>query len=297
MRLLTLFAFAFVMLGMSAPALAKPSQQRGYMLRDTTSLPLPPAGKARLVVARDMRIMEDLKPEFVYVDRKPVGLMPQRTVVTALVDPGWHKVWLGRSSGAQIWMEFVPDGRYLLRVRETMSGETWRGDLVRETGEGYAQFALGKGMQISVLDSRGKDAMVRHLGKPANSTQKQDSLAREKAMANAVLPIVIKEAWYLPIPSDAAPGVWENNPGTLTLDEKSLRFVRGDTTVVEIPREKVTDVYFGSQKGNLENPWIKVGYKEGDLDLGANFADANLSTATDNYNRLFAELAKTLAPR
>jgi hypothetical protein len=293
--LLALSALAVISLGLSAPALAKPSQHRGYMLRDTTSLPPPPTGKARLVVARDMRIMEDLKPEFVYIDRKPIGLMPQRTVVTAIVSPGWHRVWLGRSSGASVWMEFAADGRYLLRLRETMSGETWQGDLVREGGEGYAEFALNKQMQISVLDSRGKDAMVRHLGKPSNQTQKQDSLALETAMTNAVLPITINEAWYLPVGSDAAPSGWQNEPGKLTLDENSLRYVRADTLVIEIPRDKISSVYFGSERAGVVNPWIKIGYKEADLETGVTFADANLSTATDNYNRIFAELAKHLS--
>jgi hypothetical protein len=253
---------------------------------------------ARLVVARDMsNISASLKPEFVYVDRVPVGMLPQKTAVTAEVTPGWHRVWLGRGSSAGVWMEFTPDGRYLLRLRETIRNGSWRGDLIREHTEGYGQFAVSRKMKLAVMDQAGHDALVRHLGHPSNATRSQDSTARQHAIASARLPIVIKEAWYQPIPDDDAhPGDWQNNPGVLTLDESSLRFARGDSVVLEIPRGSITDVFFGSQKGGVENPWVKIGFKQNDADKGATFADASLSSSTENYNRLFAELAKSAGP-
>lgn len=297
MRLVTaLCAFALVALGLSAPTFAA-KQQDGYMLRDTTSLPPPATGMARLVVARDMRILEVWDPEYVFVDGTPLGILPQRTAVTTEIAAGWHRVWLGRGRSAAVWMEAVPDGRYLLRLRELMSAGDWHGDLVRESGEGYAAFALSKDMKLAVMDARGTDKLMRDLGKASDSKQKRDSTALAQAMAKAALPIVVKEAWYLPFPSDAGANVWQTHTGTLTLDEKSLRYVRADTLVLEIPRANVTDVYFGSQKGATENPWIKVGYKEDSLDKGATFADANLPTSAENYNRLFAELTKPRAPR
>jgi hypothetical protein len=291
MRFVTaLCAFACLILSSSAFA------QKGFVLRDTTALPPPAAGMARLVVARDMAPTEYLKPEFVFVDSTPVGVMPQRTAVTTEVPAGWHRVWLGRGSKAEVWMEFVPDGRYLLRLREIFSGGTWRGDLVRESGEGYAEFALNREMKLAVMDARGKQDLEKDLKKVV---RKWDPQAREKATASAALPIVIQEAWFLPIPSDADPGTWQNHTGVLTLDGKSLRFVRADTLVVEIPRESMTNVRFGNMKGGLPNPWIKVGFREDMLDKGATFADATsiAPTATQSYNRLFAEIEKGLAPR
>src|SRR5262245_4028369 len=240
MKLVTaLCALACLAMGLAPSAFAA-SQQRGYMLRDTSSLPPPAAGQARLLVARDMVIRQDMKPEFVFVDRTPAGMLPQRSAVTIEVPAGWHRVWPGRGSSVGVWMEFVPDGRYLLRLRETAVSGAWRGDLVRENREGYAEFALSKGMKLAVMDDAGKGALERNLKSPSKSQLKQDSLALTQAKANAVLPIVIQEAWYLSLPSDAHPGEWQNNPGTLTLDEKSLRFVRADTLVVEIPRHRVT---------------------------------------------------------
>jgi hypothetical protein len=294
--LIALCAFAWICLGSAAPSLAAPKPQRGYMLRDTTSLPPPAPGMARLVVSRDMRIHSELKPEFLYVDRTPVGFLAQLTAVTTEVSPGWHHVWFGRGSPAEVWMEFVPDARYLLRLREIQSGNgTWRADLVREGADGYAQFALGRGMQLSVMDERGRGALERNLGHPSNA-EKADSTAREKARADGALPIVIHEVWGLPIPSDAPATVWQNHSGTLTVDDQSLRLMRADTLVVAIPRDSVTSVYFGSQKGGQENPWIKVGYRENGVEKGVALADANRSTATWNYNRLFAELVKRMMP-
>lgn len=292
MRLLTaLCALAFVTLRSSAPAFAGP-QKDGYMLRDTTSLPPPATGMARLVVARDMRILDTWDPEYVFVDRTPIGVLAQRTAIATEVAPGWHRVWLGRGRKVGVWMEFVPDGRYLLRLREIMNANAWQGDLVRESGEGYAAFALNKNMKLAVMDERGRNALMRDLGRLPADADQRDSTARENAKARAALPIVIKEAWYLPYPSNAGANVWQSHTGTLTLDEQSLRYVRAETLVVEIPRRAITDVYFGSQKGATENPWIKIGYQEGGLDKGVTFADAEVSTATENYNRLFAELAR-----
>jgi hypothetical protein len=285
---------AIAALGITGTAVAAPVQKDGYLLRDTTSLPPPAAGMARLVIARDMRVLEVLREEYVFCDRTPLGLLAQRSAIAVEVPPGWHRVWLGRGRSAAVWMEFVADGRYLLRLREQMVAGAWRGDLVREAAAGYAEFALGRGMQLSVMDARGTEKLQKDLGRPPANAAQKDSTARAEATAKAALPIVIKEAWYLPIPSDAPASSWQSHTGTITLDDKSLRFVRADTLVIEIPRASVTDVNFGAQKGGAENPWIKVTYRENGEERGATFADAVTFASTETYNRLFAELARGL---
>jgi hypothetical protein len=293
-RLAALCLLAIVASGASTVTFAAGEQKDGYMLRDTTGLPPPATGMARLVIARDMRVLEILREEYVFCDRTPLGLLAQKTAIATEIPPGWHRVWLGRGRSASVWMEFVPDGRYLLRLREQMVAGAWRGDLVREAGTGYAEFALGRGMQLAVMDARGRQKLLKDLGHAPADSARRDSSAVAQAMARAALPIVIKEAWYLPLPSDAPASQWQSHTGTITLDDKSLRFVRADTLVIEIPRASVTDVYFGAQKGGAESPWIKVSYKENGTEREATFADAVAFTSTDNYNRLFAELARGL---
>lgn len=291
MRLLTGLCVLACVATLSGTALAG-AQKRGYMLRDTTSLPPPAAGKARLLVARDMTVTQEFKPEMVFADHAPVGLLPQKAAVTAEIDPGWHRVWLGRGGNAEVWMNFEAGQGYLLRLREIGSEGYWAGDLVRESSEGYSGFAVGRGMKLAVMDERGRGALERNLGKPSNKDALKDSTARARAIELSKLPIEVKEAWYLPFPSEVAPSDYQNKPGRLTLDEKSLRFTRGDSTVIEIPRADITSIRFGSQRGGGSQPWIKLGYKFQGNEIGAIFADTKVDTATETYNRLFAELAK-----
>jgi hypothetical protein len=70
-----------------------------------------------------------------------------------------------------------------------------------------------------------------------------------------------------------------------------------DSVVVEIPRHAITEVRYGSQKGGHINAWLKVTYDQGGSSRSAAFADAKESSSTGSYNRLFAELARSVSPR
>jgi hypothetical protein len=79
-------------------------------------------------------------------------------------------------------MEFVPDGRYLLRLRESIEGGTWRGDLVRENGEAYISFAKSRDMQLAIMDKKGRGALQRNIDKLPPDVWAEDSTARLAAI-------------------------------------------------------------------------------------------------------------------
>jgi hypothetical protein len=76
MRKLSLLATLACMT--AAAATAQAAAPPPYVLRDTTSFPPPAPGTARLVVARERLLDQGLKPEFVFVDRTPIGHLPRR---------------------------------------------------------------------------------------------------------------------------------------------------------------------------------------------------------------------------
>jgi hypothetical protein len=270
------------------------SAQSPYMLRDTTSFPPPREGTARVLVARERFMGQGLKPEFVLVDSMPIGQLPQKAAVTAEIPAGWHRVWLGRGTRAGVWMEFVAGGRYLVRVREEGTETNWKVDLVRDSRDGYADFAVAKGMQLAVATQAGLDAIARDM-KKRMPDPKVLATEVEKSKTAAVLPIAVKEVWYLDLmdESDAAQE-FEQHTGTLTLDGTTLKYVREDGKIVEVPRSAITSIRYGGHRRNMPNPWIKIGYQENGAEKGVAFAETDRVTATATYNRLFAELEKTM---
>jgi hypothetical protein len=279
-----------------ASATTAHAQEAPYVLRDTTSLPPPAAGHARLLLSRERMLEQGLKPEFVFVDRAPFGMLPAKSASTGEITPGWHRIWLGRGSTGEMWFEAVAGERYLVRLREGLIDGSWHADLVRDSREGYADFALGKGMQLAVTTVSGVGALQRNLAKLV-PTVKADSVARSKAQSRAHLPIAIVEAWYRDLQGKTGPSSsYDQKPGKLTLDATSLTFTRADTTI-SIPRSSITTLRYGGMKGDKYNPWLNVVFTMDGKERGAAFCDPGRGKGTESYNRLFAELEKTTVVR
>jgi hypothetical protein len=262
------------------------------VLRDTTGFPAPGAGMARLVIVRERQLRQDPKPEFVYVDRTPVGVILPKTGVTVIVPAGMHRVWLGRGLNVGAWVNAAPDGRYLLRMREVIVNGTWLADFIIDSPEGYAEFAAENGFKLAVSGPGSMGSLERNLQKVKNDP-KADSLAKLRAIARATLPIQVAEAWYRDLDAPPTqPMEYEHNPGRLVLDGSALRFSRGDTVALEIPRSAITGVRYGGTKDDRPNAWIKIGYTANGTERAAAFTTTRNDSATVNYNRLFEELSK-----
>jgi len=288
LNLLAAIIFIVLTIGVARPAHADAE----VVLRDTTSFPPPASGMARLVVARERRLRQDLKPEFVFVDRTPVGQLPQHSGVTAEVPAGLHKVWLGRGTGVETWVDMAAGGRYLVRLREVLYDGQWRADMIQDSPEGYADFAVENGLQLAITTPAGMGSLQRNMEK-VKFDPKADSLTRLKVMARLTPPIALSDAWYQDIDSPPArPGDYELHSGRLVLDGAALRYFHGDSVALEIPRANITSVRYGGTRDDRPNAWIKIGYTENGSGRGAIFTHTTRDSATTSYNRLFQALSK-----
>jgi len=282
---------AVVLLASSIGVVAPASAQPDVVLRDTTGFSAPGPGMARLVIVRERQLRQDPKPEFVYVDRTPVGVIQPKTGVTAIVPAGMHKVWLGRGLNVATWVDAAPDGRYLLRMREVIVNGTWYADFIMDSAEGYADFATANGFKLAVSGPGSMGSLERNLQKVKNDP-KADSLARERAIARATPPIQVAQAWYQDLDGPKESIEYERHAGKLVLDASALRFTLGDSVAVEIPRTAMTTVRYGGTKNDRPNAWIKIGYTVSGAERAAAFACTTQDSATVHYNRLFTELTK-----
>jgi len=282
---------ALVLLMSSIGVVSPASAQPDVVLRDTAGFPAPGPGMARLVIVRERQLRQDPKPEFVYVDRTPVGVILPKTGVTAIVPAGMHKVWLGRGLKVATWVDAAPDGRYLLRMREVIVNGTWYADFIMDSPEGYADFATANGFKLAMSGPGSMGSLERNLEK-VKDDPKADSLARLRATARATPPIQVAEAWYQDLDAPKESLEYERHTGTLLLDGSALRFSLGDSVAVEIPRTAITTVRYGGTKNDRPNAWIKIGYTANGAERAAAFTCTRQDSATVHYNRLFAELAK-----
>lgn len=286
---------------LAAPAVmgATPAEAKAtppYVLRDTTGFPPPPSGMARIVVTRERTVEQTWKPEFVFVDGTPVGMLPQKTGVTALVPPGIHRVWLGRGARAEAWVNMMDGGRYLIRMRETMDGGAWRADLVRDSPEGYSDFAVAQGLKLAITTPSGMGALNRNLVSLKWSAA-ADSAARQQASHLAPLPILFSGAWFQDLLDPKYEKVqYMQHPGRLVIDETSVRYYQADTVAVDISRASIENVRFGGIRDNRPNPWIKIAWRANGEEKASAFAHSRPDSATIYYNRLFGELTKTSSP-
>jgi hypothetical protein len=202
-------------------------------------------------------------------------------------------VWLGRGVNAEVWVNMAAGERYLVRMRENVRKDGgWRADLVLDSPEGYGDFAVEKGLKLAITTASGMGALERNLQK-TKIKPKADSLARVSAVNGAALPILYSEAWYQDFNSPArTPMDYEHHPGRLVLDDTSLRFHRGDTVAVDIPRSSIETVRYGGHKDNRPNPWIKIGWRVNGEEKAATFTHTKTDSATVYYNRMFAELTR-----
>lgn len=272
-----------------------------YVLRDTTGFPPPAAGTARLVVMREQLTGNGLKPEFVFVDRTPIGFLPQKAGVTAEIPAGLHKVWLGRGAASRIvWIDFAEGGRYLVRMREaaTNAGE-WRSDFVLDSPEGYADFAVAKKLQLAIVTPTGMGSLKRNLDRMGWTAKdaKKDSLTRNMVSARLKPPIQYREAYYQDLLDPTqVPMDYEHHTGRLVLDDSALRYFRGDSVAVDIPRDSIETVRYGGFKSGRPNPWIKIGWRVNGAEKAATFAHTSRDSAAAYYNLLFQVLAKDVPP-
>src|SRR5262249_32930372 len=103
----------------------------------------------------------------------------------------------------------------------------------------------------------------------------------------------LSEAWYRDVDAPPAkPGEYELHAGRLVLDDTALRFYRGDSVALDIPRSAITSARYGGTKDDRPNPWIKIGYIVNGSGRGATFTHTSRDSATVAYNRLFQELSK-----
>lgn len=275
----------------ATPAAAAPvkSGDRRFAFDDAEPRLDPEPGRARLLLVREQIVRKNpMPPERLYLDQRPLGFLPQRSVVAADVDPGFHRLE-GVLGCPPLVIECRAGARVLLRLREVIDEH----DAVR------ARWLLDDpdlaSDLIAQMELRHATATGRGL---AELEQRRRTVSRGLAADSILAPapgaeLVVDEVWFEhPLDPLNLRRDFTTSTGTLVLGADAVDYVmdrRNRGVRVSIPYRDIVGLRFGGTRSATFQPWIDLFYRSEDRTLQASFADSGLDSEA-GYNRMFGAI-------
>jgi hypothetical protein len=112
---------------------APKSHDKRFAFADSLPGATAPAGLTRLVLVREQRVRRDpMPPERLYLDRRPLALLPQVSFMIADVTPGWHR-FEGVLDAPALVIDCHAGEVLLLRMREMIDAQECGASLRRHS--------------------------------------------------------------------------------------------------------------------------------------------------------------------
>jgi hypothetical protein len=231
-----------------------------------------------------------MPPERLYLDRRPLALLPQLSFVIADVAPGWHR-FEGVLDMPACAIECRAGDVVLLRLREVIDAQDFVHSrwLLDDPATADA-LITEKELPIAITNERGLHEIQEKLRSlPAASDP--DTIS---APADTAQVLGFDNIWFehpldpLNLRHDFTLYSGRLEIGSDGIDyymEKKRRDVR-----VEIRYADIVGLRFGGTRSAGVNPWIDLDYATGTATLRASFSDAGDAHPEATYNRMYSAI-------
>ncbi len=265
------------------------SVDKRYQLVDTLAAPAPDSSRAVLWLLREQFARKNaLPPERLYLDGKPLTLLPQRSYFVTTLAPGTHAL-TGLVGAPTMRFEFLAGHAYLLRLRELVDEfDVLRSRWLFDQPSSAASLIAASELPAVRLTPKGEA----DLAKKATNPWALGTALAARAVADSGFTQILFEHPLDPLNLKREFSVYS---GELELLQDGLRYYlqkrRSDVTV-EIPYARITDLRYGGTRFAGTSPWIDVVYDSDEGPLRASFAPATTDEPEAVYNRLFTQLTE-----
>jgi len=297
----TLPAILFVCLGWLSPLATSHAESprvdpRFVLTPQTAPLEDPPPNQARLYVVREQYLrLRALPYETVYLDGKPLCLLPPQTWNAVLLEPGEHRI-SGIGDSGPFRLRCEPGRSYLVRLRERLDEVDQRTvdliqddpALVSELVSHRVMFAAPTAAGLAYLARR-----IRHLDEYGGANQLDEPLAALR-LQNMLCERPLDQ---VNLRTD-----FGEHEGRLSIDTISVRYVRrfriptsftswewvGDS--LDIKPQDIVWVRFGGTRFTGQSPWVTFLVRTPTESQMVSFADLRPTHSVETYNRIFVAL-------
>jgi len=267
-----------------------PSHDKRFTLDDAAPGLATVFGRTKLCLVRELIVRKNpMPPERLYLDEKPLGLLPQQTFVVTEVDPGFHRLE-GVLDCPALVIECRPGDLVLLRLREVIDERDivrarWLLDDPSFATDLIAQWELRRAEPTV----RGVQELIRRWRNVNRSLPPDTVAAPPDTAATLAFDEMLFEHPLDPLnyrrDFSIYSGRIEIAPGEIRYSmEKKRRDVR-----VTIRFQDVVSLRFGGTRSTGMSPWIDLFYRSEGETLGASFTSAG-GNPEAAYNRIFGAI-------
>lgn len=272
-----------------------------YLATDSIAFAFPDSGSAMVYASREEFVrFNHLPPEHLYVDRAPLGLLPQQSYFWAALPPGRHCI-SGIAHASDVCFECRAGRTYFLRLQEMiLEGDNMSAHLLFDDPQSIPRIVKKSRLSRVTMTDEGAEYLrgrvVYDLGPPG---------AGAPAAAPATsAPVAMEKIWYEdPLDPVNLKKDFSGLTGRLVLTADTVHYRMRERVAMalnqwklvvdslDIAGSQILKISYGGQRFTGTNPWVDISYENSTGVHIASFADSRPEEADATYNRIF-ELAE-----
>ena len=278
---------AVAMLALSALDTTPAAGATHYTLVAAPKLGVPPPDRATIVLVREQFVRaKGLPQKNLFLDRQPLGMLHQKSLLITQVGPGVHTVEASSDCAPLVFDAEAGEIR-LFRLREVINNlDIVETSWIEDDPATYDNLVAKRDLKESRLKPSGRDELAGKLDKLEPPPTEEIEWLRQAMTSESV---EFRDILFdRPFRKDDVTRSFADQPGVLVLTPAGIEY-RVKEERFALPWSRVDQMRFAGSRFDVENPWVGFEHdtRSGGTMLTA-FSDQRAAFMARTYGRIYA---------
>ena len=258
-----------------------------YTLVAAPKLGVPPPDRATIVLVREQFVRaKGLPQKNLFLDRQPLGMLHQKSLLITQVGPGMHTVEASSDCAPLVFGAEAGEIR-LFRLREVINNlDIVETSWIEDDPATYDNLVAKRDLKESRLKPSGRDELAGKLDKLEPPPTEEIEWLRQAMTSKSV---EFRDILFdRPFRKDDVTRSFADQPGVLVLTPAGIEY-RVKEERFALPWSRVDQMRFAGSRFDVENPWVGFEHdtRSGGTMLTA-FSDQRAAFMARTYGRIYA---------
>ena len=258
-----------------------------YTLVAAPKLGVPPPDRATIVLVREQFVRaKGLPQKNLFLDRQPLGMLHQKSLLITQVGPGIHTVEASSDCAPLVFDAEAGEIR-LFRLREVINDlDIVETSWIEDDPATYDNLVAKRDLKESRLKPSGRDELAGKIDKLEPPPTEEIEWLRQAMTSESV---EFRDILFdRPFRKDDVTRSFADQPGVLVLTPAGIEY-RVKEERFALPWSRVDQMRFAGSRFDVENPWVGFEHdtRSGGTMLTA-FSDQRAAFMAQTYGRIYA---------